>query len=312
MIWANLLHLGYNMWWDREVTPEELPRVAPDILFHKSMKPYLRCDRGLWNDITQRMAGAGMNMVVIDLGDGVLYDSHPEIAVENAWTPDELRAELVRLRGLGLEPIPKLNFSTCHDAWLKEYERCVSTPRYYAVCGDLVREVCALFDTPRFFHLGFDEETAQHQVHHEYVAMRQHDLWWHDLLFLVGGVEAAGARAWIWSDYIWGHRDEFLQRMPKSVLQSNWYYGETFDDETGYVRAYLDLDAHGFEQVPTASNWSFDTNFAGTVEFCRGRLDPQRLLGFMQTPWVATLEIYRERHERAVDQVGEAHRHKGT
>lgn len=51
------------------------------------------------------MSEAGFNMVVIDLGDGVEYDSHPEIAVRGAWRPQRLRSELVRLRQLGLEPI---------------------------------------------------------------------------------------------------------------------------------------------------------------------------------------------------------------
>ena len=32
-----------------------------------------------------------MNMVVIDLGDGVKYESHPEIAVKGAWSTTELR-----------------------------------------------------------------------------------------------------------------------------------------------------------------------------------------------------------------------------
>ena len=79
------------------------------------------------------MARAGMNMLVIDLGDGIRYESHPEIAVQGAWPPARLREELARLRALGLEPIPKLNFSTAHDAWLHDYSRMVSTPAYYKV-----------------------------------------------------------------------------------------------------------------------------------------------------------------------------------
>ena len=66
------------------------------------------------------------------------------------------------LRALGIEPLPKLNFSTCHDAWLGPYSRMVSTPAYYDVCRDLIDEVAELFGGPRFFHLGMDEETAQH------------------------------------------------------------------------------------------------------------------------------------------------------
>ena len=102
-------------------------------------------------------------MVVIDLGDGVRYESHPEIAVENASPVEQLREELARLRERGLEPIPKLNFSASHDIWLGPYSRQVSTEPYYAVCRDLIAEAIEIFDHPRLFHLGMDEELAHHQ-----------------------------------------------------------------------------------------------------------------------------------------------------
>ncbi|HRR33394.1 MAG TPA: hypothetical protein P5026_04805 [Kiritimatiellia bacterium] len=40
-------------------------------------------------------------------------------------------------------------------------------------------------------------------------------------------VEALGARPWAWSDYGW-HHPEFMQRCPKSVVLSNWYYDECY------------------------------------------------------------------------------------
>ena len=69
--------------------------------------------------------------------------------------------------------------------------------------------------------------------------------------------------------------------MPYSVLQSNWYYGTVFAKaeieklvndypeeaqitET-YVRTYDKLDAAGYDQIPTASNWASNENFAKTV-----------------------------------------------
>ena len=55
-----------------------------------------------------------MNMVVIDLGEAIQYQSHPELAVKGSWPVEKFRKELARLRGMGLEPIPKLNFSTTH------------------------------------------------------------------------------------------------------------------------------------------------------------------------------------------------------
>ena len=205
---------------------------------------------------------------------------------------------------MGLEPIPKLNFSAGHDVWLKEYERQVSTPIYYQVCADLIREVCAIFDQPRFFHLGYDEETAKQQAKYSMATIRQGELWWHDFLFFVKQVEAQGVRPWIWSDYYWNHPEEFLQRMPKSVLQSNWYYGVEFEPEKlEYVKAYLDLDQAGFEQIPTGSNWASDENFSGTVSFCRQHLAPERLKGFLLAPWFFTLPEWQEKLLQGIGQV---------
>ncbi len=297
LIWANLLHLGYNMWSDRP--------VEQWTVYHEA-QPYLRCDDSLWEDLLPAMVEAGFNMVVLDLGEGVRYESHPELAAENAWSVERLRAEVRRMRSLGLEPIPKLNFSTAHDVWLGEYARMVSTPPYYAVCKNLIAEVSALFDAPRFFHLGMDEETAEHQKHYTYAVMRQHDLWWHDLYFLVEQVERQGVRPWVWSDTMWHHRAAFLEKMPKSVLQSNWYYGTEFSSEITYVRAYEELEEYGYDQIPTGSNWTTSENFGKTVTYCRQTIASERLLGFLQTPWKPTLEACRDHHLAAISQVAEA------
>ena len=174
--WGSLLHFGTNMWsdvvpqrWGNLKTKEELGTIAA--------ADHLRFDEGLWREVTGKMQGIGMNRVVIDVGEGIVLPSHPELAVKGSWTPDRMRAELKRLRGLGLEPIPKLNFSTAHDIWLKEYSRMISTPTYYKVCADVIRDVCEIFDRPALFHLGYDEETPGHQAQYEFLVVRQGDLW---------------------------------------------------------------------------------------------------------------------------------------
>ncbi len=298
LIWAYLLHLGYNMWCDREVPGSKRE--------YWSAKPYLRCETDLWNDLIDTMAGAGVNMVVIDLGEGVRYETHPELAVRDSWTGDRLRDELARIRDKGIEPIPKLNFSAGHDAWLGEYARCLSTKTYYNVCEDIIAEVIKLFDGPRFFHLGMDEETAAHQRDYAIAIMRQHELWWEDFAVLVRQCEKGGARPWIWSDYEWRHPDLFFKNMPKSVLQSNWYYGTRFKDGMDHVKAYLELEEHGYDQVPTGSNWSNPVNFERTVAYCKKRIPRPRLKGFLQTSWKPTLEACRDRHLAAIEQVAEA------
>jgi len=302
-IWACLLHLSFNMW-------EEY--ISPHRPF-RGYRPDLELSESLWNDAVVKMADKGMNMVVIDLGDAVKYESHPEIAVNNAWTTTRLRSELEKLREMGLEPIPKLNFSAGHDTWLGEYSRMVSTKEYYNVCSDLIMEVCDLFNKPRFFHLGYDEETASHQSHYNFVVVRQNDCWWNDFYFFIEEVQNNGSRPWIWSDYIWHHPELFFKNMPKSVLQSNWYYNEKFDfkeineSQQKYVKAYLDLEAHGYDQIPTGSYHAENEKSIGnTVQFCEKHIEDSRLLGFLQSFWKPTIEEYRERILKGIELAGKS------
>ncbi len=314
MIWANLLHLSYNMWEDT-VPPKyrdenyKCTTCQEAREWAHGLRPNLTFDDTTWDALLKEMEAVGMNMVVIDLGDGIKYESHPEIAVKNAWTPEKLKTELAKMRKMGLEPIPKLNFATTHDIWLKEYARMVSTDIYYGVCKDLIEEVSLLFDKPRFFHLGMDEELASYQVRQDYAVVRQNDLWWGDLYFYIGEVEKNGIRPWIWSDYAWHKPEIFFRKMPKSVLQSNWYYDSAFDLNTlaepnrTYVKLYNDLEAHGYDQVPTGSNHSVPDNFESTVDYCKKVVDPSRLFGFMTAPWRPTLAPCLDRHKEAIGQV---------
>ncbi len=301
-IWACLMHLSFNF--------------ASGILKPKwgdGLREEFEPEESLWNDAISKMAIQGVNMVVINLDDSVLWDSHPEISLRNSWTPKRLREELGKIRKLGIEPIPMLNFSSTHDAWLGKYSRMLSSEKYYEVCKDLIAEAIDLFDNPRFFHLGMDEETPSYQKHFDYIALRQNDLWWGDLYFYLGEVTKKGARPWVWSDYVWHHPEKFFKMMPKSVVQSNWYYGENFDlvqmDENrqNYVKAYIDLETEGYDQIPTASNDQNNAKSIGnTVEFCRKHIDDKRLLGFLQTFWMPTIEEFRNPILQAIDLVGEA------
>jgi len=308
-----MLNLGYNMWND---FTGPMPRQ-----FH----PDLRVDRPLWDEITNRLVDAGANSILIDLGDGVRWDSHPEIAVNGAWTPDQLGEEVERLRSIGLEPFPKLNFSACHDVWLGEYARMVSTRTYYQVCTDLINEAATLFGSPQFFHLGMDEEDYDLQRDLHYVVIRQKDLWWHDVNLLADVARAAGSRPWVWADPMWFDLT-YLDKMARDVVQSHWYYTDEFAfDPTGQrprltvdvapdrtvtrderPLCFLDLDEHGFDQIPTGSSWSSDANMELLTRFCLDNVSPDRLLGFLQTPWRPTQTPFADRHFASIDQLGRA------
>ena len=313
LIWAALLHMGTNMWCDHVVTRQSWGPFKGEQVKLLCAADHIRFDERVWRTLTGHMAEVGMNMVVIDLGEAIKYPSHPELAVEGSWDGERFRKELSRLRAMGLEPIPKMNFSTTHDAWLKDYHRMVSTTPYYKACADLIRDVAEIFDHPRFLHLGYDEESEELQKRHEYCVVRHGDLWWRDFLWFVKETEKTGMRPWVWSDFSWKH-PHFLARCPKSVLQSNWYYEGEFGvdklkaegrhGDAVAVKMYEELDKAGFEQSPTGSNWSCDDNFAKTVEHCRKVCSPERLKGFMTAPWYFTLPEWEARNMAAIDQVG--------
>ena len=301
--WSYLGHFGMNCWKDKPVQDPDA-KVSGRFWLQPHCADHVRFDEALWRKLTDRLVAIGCNQIVMDLAEFVEYPSHPELAVKGSWSPDRLRNEIDRLRGLGFEVVPKLNFSATHDTWLKDYHRMVSTAKYYEVCADLIRDVVEIFDSPRLFHLGFDEETAHYQRHHQFVVIRQGELWWHDFLYLVGIVEKAGCRPWIWSDRCWHHEEEFLKRMPRSVLQSNWYYNEEFypkdEKEQGYIRTFDKLDKAGFDQVPAGSNVLGVKNLPNMMDYCRKHCTPSRIKGYMMASWALTMS---ENEKWAVESV---------
>ena len=276
----------------------------------------LRFDYGVWKRVTERMAELGMNFVMVDVGEGLRCPRRPEFAARDAWEPDRMVRELSRLRSLGLEPVPKLNFSTTHSVWMGEMRRKTSSPGYYGFVADVIADVCEVFK-PAFFHIGYDEEDEAHQFGYAEKIVRDEETWWHDLLFTVREVEKRGVRAWMWSDKIWHGREEFVRRCPKSVLQSNWYYLDDFDPKNDYdsrhkaslypmVHAYEWLDEAGFDQVPTTSccgNWGLlTTNSRLTAAYVKKHVSANRLKGMMIAPWSLTMEAFEPDIMRGLEQ----------
>lgn len=322
MIWADLVHLGVNMWIDHDIG---YPDDRHFTLQRKGPPSALQCDEAQWREIVARMRLRGLNMLVIDLAEGMVFPSHPELAVKGAWSPDRMRDEVARLKTLGIEAIPKINFSTSHDAWMGPFERMVSTRAYYDFCEDIIRDAAEIFGTPRYFHIGFDEESAHCQQGYDYCVVRQGDLWWHDLLRIVAAVEKRGMRPWMWSDAEWYRPEEYARRCPRSVLQSNWYYSVSFDKrvlaenkkreivqqevvqmhELDQVECYERLEKAGFDQVPCGGNWREEANLAETVKFCRDVIAPERLKGFLVAPWRRLTPPFRDVNLRGVDLMGD-------
>ena len=182
-------------------------------------------DDSVWEAVVEQAAKSGINTIIFDLLDGFCYGSHPEIALETAWSRERLRREIERLKALGIQAIPKLNFSATHDGWLKEYERMLSTPVYYKVCRDLITEVAEIFDHPRYIHLGMDEENPKCAKASQLAVYRHKELLWHDLQFYFDCVRDTGARPWIWADPRFEYPEEFSKHVKSGdVVLSPWMY----------------------------------------------------------------------------------------
>lgn len=297
-----LLHLGHNMWCDWYPDGFDTSAIEKGLPDRK-----LRCRDDLWRIATDHIAAKGMNQVVIDVGEGLVFPRRPELAIEGSWSAEKLADEIGRLHGLGLEVIPKLNFSTTHNGWMKHYRRMVGTSEYYRVCEDVLKDVSEVFGRPRFIHIGCDEEDGEWHVMRsttrKYVLVRRDDVWKYDFLHLVKTCEKLGARAWAWSDYGW-IKPDFMKWCPKSVLLSNWYYDEEyggFDLATNTtsdkvrLQQFWQLEEAGYDQVPCGTNWvgwkrkekgvGADDVIGKLVRLGREVISKEHLKGFMMAPW---------------------------
>lgn len=224
-----ILYLGSNFWQKKgglfPVDPEE---------FIYREKMYF--DKAIWDNVIDSLPEHGIDTVVIALGEGVVYDSHPELAVEGSWTKDMLKAELAKLKKMGIRAIPYENFAPAHNAWLKDYTYMVGTQKYMDICADIVNDVIDMFDTPDMFHLGFGTEgynvkyinTYRLPSHPITVVCRPYILAEQaNALFDI--CRARGVRPWMWADTrtveAFGGDEGFCRYIPKDVLVSGQYYG---------------------------------------------------------------------------------------
>lgn len=303
---ALYIELGHNMWcdWPTPAMGDNLEAAVKMLPADRIPDLKLKCEDEVWRKVTDHAAEAGINMLVVDLGEGLQFPSHPELAIEGSWSVEKMRAEIKRLNGLGIEVIPKLNFSNSHNGWMKDYRHMVSSAPYLKMCEDVIADALEIFGHPRFFHIGFDEEDVYHTNKMAFQCRRVDEVWWHDFLYIVGIVEKYGARPWAWSDYGWEH-PEFYTRCPKSVVLQNWYYDERnagFDPETvndhdrSRLMGYVELDKAGYDQVPCGTNWAgYVRKREGVggedvpgrlVKYCRGAItNKEHLYGFMIAPW---------------------------
>ena len=301
---AILLHLGNNMWGKKGCTNASLKHFA-DFGYSDTLK----CDKETWVKVTNYAAERGLDTVVIDLGEGYVLDSHPELAVNGSWTKAELKAELDRLRSIGLTPIPKYNFSNGHSAWLKDYAYMVGTDTYAKVCRDVIKETIELFDKPEFFHLGMEEEDYGSQGGQPIAVIRSPEIKRRDLEMMCGVCRENGVRPWIWiDDYTiesLGGDDLFKTTFDKDLLVSTWFYSSILKDDKEHkqVKFMQKISDWGYEQIPTGSTWSWHLNMKNLIRAGKEKLENGTVIGYMMASWMLTIPQKYYAHLDSVDNI---------
>ena len=279
--------------------------------FGVSNRRPLDFNQKLWERHIDYALKTGHNLMLVEVNAGLRYASHPELAQKDSQPASWMNAEVRRMRKRGLEVVPMLNFSWGHDLWLEKYRLLHASDKYFRVAKDLIVELGEIFEHPQFFHIGMDEETTGPKDH-ALVTFRKDDLWYAETARLCKICEEAGMRPWMWCDHGWDEEHvRYRQKCPKSAIQSNWHYDDWavgFDLErlekspdwidryqANHIRLMVELNEAGFDQIPCGSTYMWDRRFRRGFEvneaildmarFCRERLDPKRLKGYLMAAW---------------------------
>lgn len=289
---AFLIHLGSNNWRKKGYN-DGTYLDDEDFIFREKMN----CDKEVWRKVTDFLPECGINTLVIDVEDGVVYDKHPEISIPGAWTKAELKEELDRLRAMGITPLPKCNFSCGHSAWLKEYAYMVGTPTYDKLCKDIIEELIDLFENPEFFHLGLEEEDYHSQIGQPVAITRAPFKKAEDANKLFALCRSHGVRPWIWLNQstidAFGGDEIFTKVVGKDVLITNYSYGvlrfnATTCEDYKFAQCCRKCEEWGYEQLPCGSTWNWHLANKDVIRFSKNYLDESKIKGYMTASWMLT------------------------
>lgn len=296
-----VLYLGSNFWAQKDCT---FP-VDPEEFIYRDK---LYCDKNIWDAVVKKLPEFKIDTLVIAVGEGVVYPSHPEIAIEGSWSAQELKNEIAKIRKMGIRVVPYNNFAPLHNAWMGEYAYMAGTPAYYEFCKDIVRDVIDIFDTPEMFHLGLGDEgyNAKYDAadsHNFTVIFYRHILRdYANMLFDV--CREKGVRPWMWADIktvvAFGGDEAFKAAVGRDVLLSSTYYanpiiiyvkdGKLVPSSSIPPEAahYEKLSSWGYTQIPAVTRRIHPRAPKRVMEYVSLKCD--NIDGFLMQPFTYTVE----------------------
>jgi hypothetical protein len=257
-------------------------------------------DLGVAMELLPLMASCGMNLLVVDVEDGVEYKSHPEMRRHYSVPISQMKTLADAARSHGIDVVPKVNFSksgrNLHDKWLAPHWDHVSwlknTEDYFRVGRDVIAELTDTMRPKKFIHIGMDED--HYRSHEQYVETIER---------LRGIVKELGLRTIIWNDSCHFRAKSIAQvhaeksrtaeeRISKDIVHVLWDYGGTHPDIVKRIasRGFEVWGAPGGEGEQIAS-WS-------------RALDENGGTGLLMTNWIKCSKFNRNQLIEFVSNVG--------
>lgn len=133
----------------------------------------------------------------------------------------------------------------------------------------------------------------------------------------------------VWSDRICNGKEEFLKQMPKSVLQLPWCYHADYSEKTvtwdpSFEKRFSDMSSQrnlaasirilaeaGFDILPCTGNWHTDESADAMLAYCKKRIDPARIKGFLTASWKLSVPETDAKVRDAIRLLAEAKRKHG-
>ncbi len=266
----------------------------------RANKTHVNFDEDMGREVIETMGKLKMNMLILTLGNSIKWESHPEISLPGAWSPDKFKDFLKFIKKYHIEIIPEFNLSPSHDNWLGRYHALVDTPEYFQLVQDILSEYIHNMDPfVKFIHLGMDEESTWHHKNMDLdpVIVRPPLERINSVSKFIRFLESNNVMAMIWADIILTDRPG-----------GKWLW-ELYDNDSENIRLMKERVIH-FDWLPYTRNGNFsvteellrrdfkviiaswyksqtETGFPLSVAQKAYSLKNSNVLGVMQTIWPA-------------------------
>lgn len=186
-----------------------------------------------------------LNLVVLEVLQGMKYERHPELAGPAAYTKDEVRRIVRFLRDRGVEVVPQVE-SLGHANWLviphrelreddDDHTLCTRNPQTRRILVDCYTECLEVFE-PRYFHFGLDEiRWATDRVAAEKRCPRckgvdKREIFVEQVKWLHDWAATSGLKMMMWADMILPEHNggapfnlaDTVDKLPRDIILCDW------------------------------------------------------------------------------------------